>query len=317
MEAITKNHQSESVLKQMVKKSFPALELKEYKELTEGYFNVAYEVVLSNGESVILKVAPRKDALVMTYEKNIMFAEVEAMKTAAEHDGIPVPKVLAYDNSCEICDSPYFFMEKLEGVSLSSIREDIPQEEVAAIHTEMGRIGARINAIKGSYFGYIGQPEFHGDKWYPVFVKMMKTAVADVERVHVDMEIELDKMWERLEADKEIFEEVTESCLVHWDCWDGNIFVKDSKITGIIDWERSLYADPLLEVSFRTYDDNSDFQRGYGITLTDKEKRRALWYDIYMMILTAGESEYRHYETTNIRDWGRRVMQEQFPKILS
>ena len=37
--------------------------------MTEGYFNIAYEIHLSNEEQVILKIAPLKEVRVMTYEK--------------------------------------------------------------------------------------------------------------------------------------------------------------------------------------------------------------------------------------------------------
>lgn len=77
-------------------KFFHPLELTSYKEVTEGYFNVAYEITLSNGENIILKVAPAKDTRVMTYEKNIMYSEVEAMRMVAHNEDIPAPKVLAY-----------------------------------------------------------------------------------------------------------------------------------------------------------------------------------------------------------------------------
>ena len=64
---------------------------------------MAYEVTLSSGEAVILKVAPANGIRVMTYERNIMCAEVQAMEMALEHGGIPVPKVLGYDDSHTIC----------------------------------------------------------------------------------------------------------------------------------------------------------------------------------------------------------------------
>jgi hypothetical protein len=50
------------------------------KELTEGLFNVAYEVLLPE-KAVILKIAPPQDVKVMSYEHNIMKAEVEALRS--------------------------------------------------------------------------------------------------------------------------------------------------------------------------------------------------------------------------------------------
>jgi len=136
MESLTKNKQSRETISKMVEKYFSPLKVKNYRELTEGYFNIAYEIHLSNGEQVILKIAPSKEMHVMTYEKNIMFSEVEAMKLAIRHGGIPVPKMLGYDESCTICDSPYFFMEKLEGKSLNTIKGSLSSEQINSIYVD-------------------------------------------------------------------------------------------------------------------------------------------------------------------------------------
>lgn len=85
MESLTKNKQNRETISKMVEKYFSPLKMKNYRELTEGYFNIAYEIHLSNEEQVILKIAPLKEMRVMTYEKNIMFSEVEAMKLAIRH----------------------------------------------------------------------------------------------------------------------------------------------------------------------------------------------------------------------------------------
>ena len=110
MKSMTKSKQDRQTIRSMAEKFFPAEKLEGCVELTEGYFNVAYEVSLSGGKQVILKVAPSPEIRVMTYEKNIMYSEVEAMKMAEKSGGIPVPSMLGYDDSCTICNSPYFFM---------------------------------------------------------------------------------------------------------------------------------------------------------------------------------------------------------------
>ncbi len=316
MESLTKNKQNGHTIGQMVAKCFASVTMEEYKELTEGYFNVAYEVSLSDQEKVILKVAPLAETRIMTYEKNIMFSEVSAMKMAGKIGKIPVPEVIAFDDTCTVCKSPYFFMKKINGRSLNTIKDHIPPEQLAEIYKKVGEINRKINEIQCPRFGYPGQPAFQGKEWYPVFCRMLKAGVEDAGRGGVDLQIPVDLMWTRLEADRKIFNEVTEPRLVHWDCWDGNIFVEDGRVTGIIDWERSLWGDPLMEVGFRTYQDNTLFQKGYGINaLTESEKRRALWYDIYLMILVSLECEYRKYETMDMYNWSVQILREQFRSL--
>lgn len=316
MESLTKNKQTEETITKMVEKHFTPLKMAYFHELTEGYFNMAYEIRLSNGKQLILKIAPSPQTRVMTYEKNIMFSEVEAMRMAARTGGIPVPEILGYDDSRTICDSPYFFMEKLEGTSLHSVKAGLPPEQVESIYMETGRINRKINDIPCPAFGYPGQREFQGKDWFSVFCRMMAAGVKDAEQGKVDLKIPVDELWRCLERDRSIFEEVDQPKLVHWDCWDGNIFVRSGRVTGIIDWERSIWGDPLMEVGFRTYSDNTCFQRGYGIkSLTESQKRRALWYDVYLMLLVALECEYRKYDTLDTYYYAAQMLGKQFEKI--
>lgn len=317
MESATKNRQSEAVLRRMVSRIFGTDEMTEYKELTEGYFNVAYEICLKSGLHTILKVAPPKEITVMSYERNIMTSEVEAMKMVENYQGIPAAKVYGYDDSCTVCPSPYFFMEKLEGESLNSLREGMPTEELQNIQIQTGQINRKINEIVCPRFGYPGLPKSQGTEWYPVFQKMIDMAIADARARDIDLQVSVDSLRQCLLRDRGIFEEVKEPRLVHWDCWDGNIFVKDGKVTGLIDWERCLFADPLMEVGFRTYGENIYFRKGYGLeTLTPYEKRRAVWYDIYTMLLAAQECEYRKYETMDMYNWSTGVLKEKLNDVI-
>lgn len=314
MKSLTKNHQSKQMITKMAEHCFPSCRMVGYRELTEGYFNVAYEVILSDGRYTVLKVAPAPGTRVMTYEQNIMHAEIQAMHMA-KAAGLPVPEVLGFDESRAVCQSPYFFMEKLEGESLYSIRETLAPAQVAAIHRKMGGICRQINEIDCPCFGYPGQPEFQGGEWYPVFRKMLCAGIDDARQGGVDLKIDTDMLLKTLERERPVFDEVDTPKLVHWDCWDGNIFVKDRNVTGIIDWERALWADPLMEVGFRTYAPDTDFMTGYGLTLTENQKRRALWYDIYLMVLVSLECEYRQYETMDMYDWASGVLSGQVGRL--
>ena len=316
MESVTKNRQNSDTIRKMADKIFSPLKLKDYKELTEGYFNIAYEAELSNGMKTILKIAPSKEVKVMTYERNIMYSEVQAMKIVKEKCNVPVAEVYGYDDSCTICSSPYFFMEKINGKSLNSIKETLTPRQIDNIYCETGRIIRSVNSISCPCFGYPGQPDYQGSNWYSVFYKMIEALLEDAKLVNADIKISPDELIARLQRDKAAFEEVTEPHFVHWDCWDGNIFVENGKITGIIDWERVLWADPLMEVGFRTYAPNSGFQKGYGITaLNERQQRRALWYDIYLMLTMIIECDYRKYETMDQYNWTSDTIVKQFGKL--
>lgn len=316
MKSLTKNIQSEETLLRLIHHAFPHALCTGIEELTEGYFNVAYKISLDHAPSCILKIAPPKGAPVMSYEKNIMMSEVLAMRTVKEQSDVPVAEVLFYDDSLTLLDSPYFFMEVLEGASLHSILSSLSPAVQSEVRTEAGRLNQKINGIKGSKFGYLGQPALHGSNWHKVFALMTDLAFSDGERLSIDLKISKKQLFVDLDKSKEIFDEVKVPGLVHWDLWDGNIFVADNRITGLIDWERSLWADPLMEVGFRTYGSDRDFFKGYGIEcLSEREYLRALWYDVYTMLLVSQECDYRQYESRDMYDWASGHLVDKFNEL--
>jgi hypothetical protein len=156
MISLTKNHQNEEVIKKMVANAFKPMEAIEIVELKEGYFNVAYLIKLNNGQEVILKIAPSKDASIMTYEKNLMMAEVESMRLVSEKTTVPVPEVLFYsaESTYNICDAQYFFMSKIEGFNYNSIKDTLTEHEQYQIEYEIGQHNRQMNEIAGKNFGY-------------------------------------------------------------------------------------------------------------------------------------------------------------------
>lgn len=303
--SITKAAVSEDTVNRMTQKALgeDALEI---RELKEGYFNIAYQVRLSDRD-VVLKIAPSPETEVMTFEKNIMFSEVDSMKMVAQRTEVPVPEVLFYDSSRDVADREYFFMEMLDGKSLSSISDVLPEEQKQRIYYDMGRYTAMLNGITGERFGYYGQPDRQGEDWYEVFRDMLRDPFADAERKGIAMPVKEDETLELLERDRALLGAVETPRFVHWDIWAGNVFIADGQIRGIIDFERCLWGDPLLEVGFRCYEQNSAFFGGYGIKgLSREEKRRARWYDVYLALLWCLETDYRGYDNRDFYHMGCR-----------
>lgn len=300
--SVTKSVVSNETICAMVNKAF-GCEPKEIIELTEGYFNVAYRIELGD-RPVILKVAPSDNVDILTYEKNIMWSEVDSMRMVKAQTKVPVPEILFYDDSRALCDRTYFFMEFLPGRSFSSCMEELSQEVKDSVFNKVGQCTRELNQITGTKFGYYGQPDRQGEGWYTVFKEMLADAFYDAERKQIAVPVEKEKMFALLEKDKASFEEVTTPKFVHWDIWAGNVFVQEGRVTGIIDFERALWADELMEVGFRTYDINKNFLEGYGIeTLSESEKRRALWYDIFLFQIARLECDYRQYDNRWAYDW--------------
>ena len=301
--SVTKGTVTEETIDRMVQRAFGEKAL-EMQELKEGYFNIAYRIRLKD-RNVVLKIAPSPEIRVMTCEKNIMFSEVDSMRMAAKRTKVPVPRILFYDNSGSVIDREYFFMEMLGGQSLSGLQDALPEEDKQEIYYRLGQYTRQLNHIRGERFGYYGQPDRQGENWYEVFRDMVRDTYADAERKDIPMPVKEEETLALLERDRSIFEAVKTPRFVHWDIWAGNVFVADNRIEGIIDFERCLWADALMEVGFRNYEYNQAFYQGYGIEeLTGEEKRRARWYDVYVALLWCLETDYRGYDNRDFYHMG-------------
>lgn len=309
--SLTKNKKSNEEIVKMIQKGLGNINVIKIEELTEGFFNIAYLIELENNREVILKIAPPSDAVIMTHEKNIMYSEVTSMKMVEEKTNCPVAKILFYDNSHTICDVDYFIMEKLEGKSFNSIIGILSEADKENINYEMGIYNKQLNSIYGERFGYFGQPNKKGEDWFEVFKSIVGDAISDAQQLSVDLKISGEYILELLERDKGYFQEVKVPKFVHWDLWAGNIFVSDGKITGLIDFERCLWADELMEVGFRTYGYNQKFFQGYGIeNLNNNQQIRVKWYDVYLFLICSIEGTYRNYETRDIYNWGTDMLKK-------
>ena len=101
-----------------------------------------------------------------------------------------------------------------------------------------------------------------------------------------------------------------------WDMWEGNIFIKDNKISGIIDWERAMWTDPMMDDRFRFHARNDAFLEGFGITeLSLNEKRRILWYDVFLYLTMMTEPTYRQYEDNTQYNWVKPMFMEVWKKL--
>lgn len=305
MGSITKNRQSEQTLYKIAQRAFgDAAEGVVFEELEEGFCNVAYNLTLSDGREGILKIAPRRDVKLMACETELMQTEVEAMRLAREK-GIPgVAEVYYYDSSQEICDGDYFIMEKLEENSFHVLRQDMTEKQQEEMDSKIGRWLHELNRIKGQKFGHFCVREQQFDLWFDAFYSMVSRIIEDGIRVDIKIGVEYQEILDRLKGHQAFFLEVTEPSFIHYDSWEGNIFVKDGEIIGFIDWERAMWAEGLMEDRFRLHSLKESFQKGYGMEkLTESQKIRSLWYDVYLYLIMMFEGTYRHYETDEQYQW--------------
>lgn len=315
MESQTKNAKNRAQIEAMVNKAFAGIGLHAdadaVRELKDGWFNAAYCVRLADGREVILKIAPAANAEVMRYERNIMVTEVATMRLVRQNAAIPVPAIHYYDHAHDVCDSSYFFMEKIEGQNLDHVYDALPADQKTVIDREIGVIIREVNSFPGSYFGYDGNPELRADTWKAAFLKIMDSVFADAASKSVAFDYREDTLRAAVDRHIDTLDEVATPCLVHWDAWKPNFFVEHGHVKGIIDFERALWAEPLMEAQFRalSWEGVTDSLRGYGkIEFTPNELRRSWLYLLHLALVMHVECYFRHYGSDEIFNKSRELI---------
>jgi aminoglycoside phosphotransferase (APT) family kinase protein len=313
MESITKNRQPEPVLRAMVERAYgrdlvPAGSAAWVSELGHGWFNVAYRIRLRDGAEVVLKIAPPPAVEVLSYERGAMAVELAALRLIRERTSVPVPDVHYTDTSRELCDADYFFMPFIDADNLGIIADGLPPADRDAYHEALGAANRELNSIRGDAFGPLTGP---GDRsWRTVFTGMAEGVLGDGERRQVDLGCDYDRVRAVIAANAASLDEVTEPAFVEWDLWDGNVMVRAGKIVAIIDHERALYGDPLMEGGFTAtqlpgFGDPAAFLRGYRRgALTGAEQVRRRLYGLYLTLIMVIESVYRQAGAGQY-DWAR------------
>jgi aminoglycoside phosphotransferase (APT) family kinase protein len=312
MESKTKNRKSREQITRMTELAFGGVTLAAGEdavvELKEGWFNVVYNVRLSDGRKVILKIAPPINAEILTYEKNIMTTEVASMRTAAQNPAIPVPEIYYFDTARDLCDSDYFFMEKLAGDNYGHVKESLPKAMQTQIDRQIGVIVHEINKATGTYFGYDGNPDLRGKTWKETFIKICDSILDDGVKKNADYGFSIAEIRKAILKHAPSLESVTTPQMVHWDAWELNFFVQDGQVTGILDFERALWADPLMEAQFRmlAFGGVPDCLQGYGkTTFTHEEDQRNHLYTLHLALVMKTECYYRNYDTDEVSNMAK------------
>lgn len=307
MESQTKNRKTPAQLDAIARRAFDGVGLSRaetaVRELKDGWFNAAYDLRLADGREVILKIAPPAQAEVMTYERDLMATEVRTLRLVRSNPAIPVPEIFFFDDTLTVCDSAFFFMEKLSGDSYEHVQKGLADEARAAIDREIGGVIREINGFSGSYFGYEGNAELRAPTWKAAFALIMESVLADAARKQVVFDFAYEELRAMLARHADALDEVIAPCLVHWDGWNPNFFVSEGRLAGIIDFERALWAEPLMEAQFRplAWSGVTDSMRGYGKTsFTPAQMRRCWLYTLHLALVMHVECFYRHYGTDEV-----------------
>lgn len=308
--AITKNRQTPETITCMAKMAFPDKRIAKIEELTEGLCNVAYDIMFEDGSESILKIAAKDRRGNTSNEVNLMQAEIKAMQLVAQRCPFKIADIQYYDTGKTICDSHYFFMEKLQGSNFWLAKNKMTAEEIAAIDTEIGQIARELTHINNAEFGFLGEEKRY-DSLFAFVKQMLVNLISDAKQRDIDILYDGQMLLNQLENDKAAFDTIHQATLVHWDMWEGNVFVKDGHVSGIIDWERAMWGEPFMDDRFRMHSRRQAFLEGFGQTAFSADERKRLrWYDIILYLTMMIEVFYREFDDQGQYWWAREKLEK-------
>jgi aminoglycoside phosphotransferase (APT) family kinase protein len=317
VESLTKRRVDEAELTAMVRRGFgPDAEIADCHELTDGSFNAAYAVRLADGADLVVKVAPAPGLKLLTHEVDLMRTEVDVYAHSVRA-GVPAPVVAFADFDRTVVESDYAFLSRVPGRPLHGIDDAlITPEQRAAVRREAACLAVRLHTVTGPAYGYpLRDSATWQPTWRAAFGAMVDDLVADAQRLGAPLPAAPERIGELMRRHADALDEVRRPALVHFDLWDGNVFVSSDgaggwRVTGLIDGERAFYGDPLAELVSLTLPRGVDgmpevldgFAEGTGrpVELTGPARRRIALYTTYLYLIMAIESRTRGWDD---REW--------------
>lgn len=222
------------------------------ERLTGGLFATTFRATLDDGTRVVVKTAPTATDRLLSYERDLLRTEALVYGLAAARPELLMPRVLLTDFTRVLVPSDVVVASHLDGVPLTSLDEDgqQPAHVRARVEPQLGAVMARLHAVTGERFGYPNAATgLVGATWPEAFGRIVEALLADAAAWGTDVPAEAVRA--ALRRHHAALAEVVRPALVHTDLWSGNLFVAPGslELTGVIDPERAVWGDPLLELA--------------------------------------------------------------------
>lgn len=229
----------------------PVGALESAERLEGGMFATTYRVALADGRRVVVKTAPADAPGLLTHERDLIRTEAAVYALAADRPDLLMPALLHTDFSRTVVPVDVVVAAHLDGVlwARAGFGRAAVDPRGARAQADLGALLDRIGAVTGDVFGYPQQPSLQGPTWRAAFTAIVEALLADAVRGAVPG-IPTDRVRAALAAHAGALDEVTTPRLVHADLWPGNLFVDPGTgaLTGVIDPERALWGDPVLDL---------------------------------------------------------------------
>lgn len=279
--------------------------------LGAGEYNAVFSAK-AGGREYAIKISPKSDTAVLTYEKNIMASEVYWYEKIREHTSITVPKIYHAGFDESIIPAKFIIMEKFAGQQPGKM--EISDAEKDQKISEMAKMAAQIHKVKNDKFGYIQNTLY--DDWYHA-IRSMAVSILNDCAVKRRKSKRGETLIKYVDKYKTVLEKA-ECCMVNFDLWPSNILCsrENEEVTyAWIDPERGFWGDRIadfvcLEV-MTPLEDKTRSLSAYNsaadkpVVVTEEEKIRYAVALGYLGLIMEAEKYFRY--TPLYYGWWRNV----------
>lgn len=288
---------SRKKIEKAVRKSLTDTDIRSVKQYKKGHINTMYEISL----------AKSKKPLILRLYNEAWKAKKESFvyRCIKSHVDIPIPEILAVDDTKKILPNAYMLMSKIDGIEID---KNYRKYKNKSIFRKAGELLAKIHSIKFHHYGWIMDneirpafPRWHDFVWHDFYTKMcnIKT-IRSLKPLLPQIEGMLGRYSPLLNT-KQL------PCLLHKDYHCSHILTKKDRITGIIDVEWAIAGhneNDFMKMELWAFQKRKkarqEFFRGYrknghiSSDYKDRKKLYELWHWVSMINISK--------ETKN-KDW--------------
>ncbi|KUF17344.1 phosphotransferase family protein [Streptomyces silvensis] len=250
-------------------------------ELGTGMYNNVYRVTLANRDRpVILRVAPEPGRQFRS-EPHLMRNEYASQPWLAVIAPL-MPSVLAADWSHEVIGRDWMIQTCLDGTPAPELLGEYPRTSWSTFFRQLGAIARSVHDVRGPHFGAVAGPGY--TTWSEAVTTSLEEISADLDSVGLDS-ADIRKTAAVADHDHAVLDEITEPRLLTGDLWTVNCLLAPSApqptITGVLDFDRTLFGDPLADWTIRMAsakaDEREAFWESYGVPERSPAAQRRAW----------------------------------------